>query len=50
MGNLDNLDNLNTKKDIKNTILPIIDQKEALKKAFSEAVKGIKKRRKTAKV
>ena len=25
LGNLDNLDNLNIKKDIKNTILPIID-------------------------
>ena len=48
LGNLNNLNNLNIEKDIKNTILPIIDQREAPKEAFNKAVKGIKKRRKTA--
>ena len=43
MGNLDNLNNLNTVKDIKDTIFLIVDQREALKEAFSKAVKGIKK-------
>ena len=46
---MDNLDNLNTEKDVKNAILPIINQKEAPKEASSKAVKGIKKRQKTAK-
>jgi hypothetical protein len=43
LSNLDDLDNLNTEKDIKDAILPIVDQREALKEASSKAVKGIKK-------
>ena len=44
LGNLNNLDNLNIEKDIKNTIFLIIDSREALKEVFNKAVKGIKKR------
>ena len=43
LGNLDNLNNLNTEKDIKNAILLIINQREAPKEASNKAVKGIKK-------
>ena len=50
LGNLNNLDNLDAEKDIKDTILSIVDYKEALKEASSKAAKGIKKQRKTAKV
>ena len=48
MGNLDNLDDLDVEKDIEDAILPMVDQREALKEASSKAVKGAKKRRKTA--
>ena len=44
------MDNLDTEKDIKDAILPIVDQREAPKEASSKAAKGIKKRWKTARV
>ena len=50
LGNLNDLNDLDAEKDVKDTILPIIDQREALKEASNKAVKGIKKRRKTARV
>ena len=37
-------------KDIKDTILLIINQREAPKEASNKAAKGIKKRQKTARV
>jgi hypothetical protein len=44
VGNLDNLDNLDAEKDIKDTILLIVNQREAPKEAFNKAAKNIKKR------
>jgi hypothetical protein len=48
LGNLDDLDDLDAEKDVEDTILPMVDQREALKEVSSKAVKGAKKRRKTA--
>jgi hypothetical protein len=47
---LDDLDDLDAEKDVKDAILLIveIDQREAPKEASSEVVKEVKKRRKTA--
>jgi hypothetical protein len=44
--NLDDLDDLDTEKDVEDAILLIIeiDQREAPKEASSEVVKGVKKR------